>query len=197
MHLPHPQTFHSDLTSERLEIIASSLLDVRFRTIRELDSPLDDHYVRESAVFGRSRNKLIQLYKSKEHDWLGLTSPGMDVTICIGSVPCRFFRDDHENPKKPGFFKRDYVNDLFGVDDSLPVVWLFIVERALTEEDEDRVFFIGYNAFREKVSEWKYGSSAPILHSVGRDTPLPTDIPPAPVGVPEEDAGYNAEAQNE
>lgn len=197
MSLPHPQHFYADLTSERLEIIAAALLDIRFNTIRELDSPYDDAYTRETPVFGRSRNKLIEMCRSGEYEWLTLASPAMDITFRIGQVPCRFFRDDHEVPKKNGFFKRNHVDDLFEIDDEHPVIWRFIVEKALTEEDEDRVFFSGYNAYQEKVSEWMYASACPVLHSVDSETPPAREIPPAQVDVREDEAGRNAEAQNE
>lgn len=197
MSLPHPQHFYADLTSERLETIAAALLDIRFNAIRELDSPYDDTYTRETTVFGRSRNKLIDMCWSEDCDWLTLASPAMDITFRIGQVPCRFFRDDHEAPEKAGFFKRNHVDDLFETDENHPVMWRFIVEKALTEEDEDRVFFNGYNAFQEKVSEWMYASASPVLHSVDSETPPARDIPPAQVDVREDEAGQNAEALNE
>lgn len=197
MSLPHPQRFYADLTSDRLETIAAALLDIRFNTIREMDSPYDDAYTRETPVFGRSRNKLIEMCRSGKYDWLTLASPAMDITFRIGQIPCRFFRDDHEAPKKAGFFKRNHVDDLFGVDEEHPVMWRFIVERAMTDEDEDRVFFNGYNAFQEKVSEWVYASAGPVLHSVGSETPPAREIPPAQVDVREDEAGRNATAQHE
>ncbi|MBB3103781.1 hypothetical protein [Azomonas macrocytogenes] len=197
MSLPHPQHFYADLTSERLETIAAALLDIRFGAVRELDSPYDDTYTRETTAFGRSRNKLIEMCKSGEHDWLTLASPAMDITFRIGQVPCRFFRDDHEAPEKAGFFKRNHVDDLFEIDDNHPVMWRFIVEKALTDEDEDRVFFSGYNAYQEKVSEWMYASSSPVLHSVDSETPPAREIPPAQVDVREDEAGQHDKAQNE
>lgn len=197
MSLPHPQHFYADLTSERLETIAAALLDIRFNTIRELDSPYDDAYTRETPVFGRSRNKLIEMCRGGEYGWLTLASPAMDITFRIGQVPCRFFRDDHEAPEKAGFFKRNNVDDLFEPDESHPVMWRFIVERALTDDDEDRVFFNGYNVFQEKVSEWMYASAGPVLHSVGSETPPAREIPPAQIGVREDEAGQNAAALDE
>tara|TARA_R110001599_G_scaffold16894_3_gene68113 strand:- start:2001 stop:2630 length:630 start_codon:yes stop_codon:yes gene_type:complete len=191
----HPSAFYAELTDDRLTTIAELLLDIRFNTRRELNSDFDDSYTRETATFGRSRNALIQLCQSKRFDWLKLASPGMDVTFFIGNVPCRFFRDDPETPSKKGFFRRNQVDDLFAGDDQQPVMWRFIVERAMTEEDEDRAFFIGYNEYQEEVSNWAYATSATILHSVDKETPPATVLLPADVDVLD-DADSGEEADN-
>lgn len=187
MNLPAPSSFFDELTDERLGVVASKLLDVRYATLRELTSPFDDNYTREGTVFGRSRNMLIDLALRGGLTWMELVNAGMDVTLRIGRVPCRFFRDDPDHPEKAGFFKRNAVDDLFALDESQPVMWRFVVERALNEEDDDRAHFIGYNAFQEKVSEWVYQSGSSILHSVDRSVPPATPIAPAEVDVREED----------
>ncbi len=193
----HPSSFFPDLTDERLAKIAELLLDIRFNTLREMDSPYDDSYTREATVFGRSRNLLIEQCLSRRYSWLSLANPGMDVTFRIGSVPCRFFRDDPENPDKKGFFKRNAVDDLLAEDDSTPVMWRFVVERALTDEDEDRVFFIGYNVYQDKVSQWTYGASGPVLHSVDHETPASRELQPAEVDVRDDSIEKSDKAQSE
>ncbi|WP_162619631.1 hypothetical protein [Salinicola peritrichatus] len=187
MKTKHPSDFFPELYEERLAIVAELLLDIRFNTIREMDSPHDDSYTRECAVFGRTRNAIVELCQSPEHEWLDLASPGMDVTFKIGQVPCRFFRDDPESPEKRGFFRRNRVDDLFSVDDSEPVMWRFVIEKAMTDEDEDRAFFIGHNVYQEKVCQWSYGPSGTVLHSVDNETPPIADIPSPEVGVREEE----------
>jgi len=183
-----PVLFYSELADDRLRQIAIKLLDVRYSTIREMNSPYDDNYTREGAVFGRSRNMLIEMAMSKQYSWMTLAHAGMDVTFNIGGVPCRFFRDDPDSPEKVGFFKRNATDNLFEEDENAPVMWRFVVEKALTDEDEDRVHFIGYNVFQEKVSEWMYRPSTPTLHSVDSDVPPAAIIPPAEVGLREDDS---------
>lgn len=183
MSLFPPNKFYQDLTEDRLKVIATALLDTRYSTLTQMSTSLDDNYTRETAVFGRSRNKLIELCQSNAYDWLSLANAAMDVTIKIGVVPCRFFKDDPISPDKSGFFKRNDVDDLFSANESDPVLWRFVVESSLTEEGEDRVFFIGYNAFQEKISEWQYKSQQPVLHSVDKQTPLPAKILPAEIGL--------------
>lgn len=192
MSLPAPSSFYPELTSDRLGVVAGKLLDVRYATLRELTSPFDDNYTREGTVFGRSRNMLIDLARRGGLPWMELVNPGMDVTVRIGRVPCRYFRDDPDHPEKCGFFKRNAVDDLFALDESQPVVWRFVVERAMTEEDEDRVHFIGYNVFQEKVSVWTYQSGSSVLHSVDRSVPPASPIAPAEIDVREEDGDVAA-----
>lgn len=187
----HPAAFYPELSDDRLRVIAVELLDMRYSTFREMNSPFDDNYTRETAVFGRSRNMLIDLALNGQHDWMSLKHAAMDVTFNIGQVPCRFFRDDPNSPEKAGFFKRNAVDDLFAMDEQHPVMWRFVVEKALAEDDEDRVFFVGYNVYQEKVSEWMYQASAPTLHAVDKDVPVAAEIPPAFVDVREDDSAIH------
>lgn len=197
MTYPHPSSFYPELSEARLAKIAEQLLDVRYNTVREMDSPLDDTYTRETAVFGRSRNMLVKLCLEGKYDWLTLINPSMDVTFKIGNIPCRFFRDDPDAPEKPGFFKRNAVDNLFSLDENDPVMWRFVVEKALAEDDEDRVFFVGYNAYQEKIALWTYGSANSVLHSVDDITPETREIPAAEIDVREESAKKDTKAQNE
>lgn len=187
----HPTTFYPELSDDRLRVIAVKLLDVRYSTFREMNSPFDDNYTRETAVFGRSRNMLIELALGSQYSWMSLKHAAMDVTFNIGQVPCRFFRDDPNSPEKAGFFKRNAVDDLFAIDEQHPVMWRFVVDKALTEDDEDRVFFIGYNVYQEKVCEWMYRGSTPTLHTVDQEIPVAAEIPPATVDVREERSSEN------
>lgn len=188
VNLIHPAAFYPELSEDRLRVIAVKLLDMRYSTFREMNSPFDDNYTRETAVFGRSKNMLIDMALNGQHDWMSLKHAAMDVTFNVGHVPCRFFRDDPNRPEKTGFFKRNVVDDLFAMDEQHPVMWRFVVEKALTEDDEDRVFFVGYNVYQEKVSEWMYQASTPSLHAVDKDVPVAAEIPPAFVDVREDDS---------
>lgn len=174
--LPHPAAFFPALSDERLSIIAVALLDMRHLVIRETDLPHDDSYTRGTRVFGCSRNMLIEMANGGEYDWMALVHAGMDVTFTIGGVPCRYFQDDPERPEKPGFFKRNTTDNLFPVEERDPVMWRFIVEPAMLPDAEDRVFFIGYNVFQEKVSEWMYQASTPNLHSADQGTEVVADM---------------------
>lgn len=196
MTLPHPSTFYACLTDDRLGAIAARLLEVRHKTFRELSTDLDDAYVRETASFGRSRNMLIGMALSSQYPWLNLSHAALDVTARIDGVPFRFFRDDPDNPEKMGFFKRNAVDDLFPSDQRDPMLWRFVIERAESEEAEDQVHFVGYNAYYEKVSQWTYSSGlATLLASVDHDTPPARQLPEPTVELlPDEGEGSGTDA---
>jgi hypothetical protein len=182
MPLPLPSDFHAALSEDRLRAIAVRLLEVRHGTIRELSTELDDNYVRETAIFGRSRNMLIGMALNTQFPWLQLCNAALDVTAEIGSIPFRFFRDDPDRPEKVGFFRRNAFDGLFVPDDQAPVLWRFVVERAESEDAEDQVHFVGYNAYAEKVSQWILTDGAEgRLVGVDRDVPPSKNLPMADV----------------
>jgi hypothetical protein len=189
MVLPLPSCFHSVLTDDRLRMVAGRLLEVRYTTVRELNTPLDDNYVRETATFGRSRNALIAMARSPQFPWLHLRNAALDVTCEIEGILFRFFRDDPDSPGKLGFFRRNAVESLFETDDQTPVLWRFVIERAGMEDEEDQVHFVGYNAYSEKVSQWTLlGGAAGALVSVDKNVPPPKELGLPPLELqPEED----------
>jgi hypothetical protein len=186
--LRKPWTVDLALSELNLAPIAQALLDVRYQTVREMSTPLDCAFTRETAVFGRQRNMLIQMALSPSNA-MQLVHAGMDVTFAIGGNPIRFFTDDPEAPNKHGFFKRNSFDSLFSDDEDMPVIWRFVVEPALTDDEEDRGHFVGYNAFQEKVSQWTYGDRRGGLTSVGGLVPPIVPIAPAEVGFKHDDKG--------
>lgn len=178
-----PSHYSSDLTDDRLQVIAERLLDVRYDVADILSSQLDDNYTRETTTYGRQRNMIIQLALSNQFDWLGLRHTGMDITFSIGIIPCRFFTDDPLHPHKDGFFKRNATDDLFATDDQTPIAWRFIVAKAQLETEEEKVYFIGYNAFNEKICEWVYSGLTKQIHHRDEVAPASVVIPSALVEI--------------
>lgn len=175
--LPAPSQFHPQLTVERLSVIAEGILNVLDNTYSQLSTSLDDNYTRGTCTFGRQRQYLIQLCMSKVHDWLRLTHAGMDVTFEIENIPVRFFSDDPEHPKKPGFFRRNSVDQLWAPDATIPTMWRFVVEKPEFEGEGARVHFVGYSPLEDVLSLWTYGDErVVVLHSTD-------DTPPAPVEI--------------
>ena len=165
------------MNEERLTIMAKELLKVLDQTFELLTTSLDDNYTRGTCTFGRQKNRIIEICMSGEFEWLKLTNPGMDVTFEIEGIPVRFFADDPENPKKPGFFRRNSVDQLFAPESSTPTVWRFVVEKPEFEGEGARVYFVGYNQLEEILSLWTYGDErAAVLHSTD-------DVPPMPVAI--------------
>lgn len=178
------------LTEGRLNTIAKAFLEVYY-DVQELLSTDDDcNYGRGALIFSRSRQRLINMASSGEYSWLKLVNPGMDVTLEIERIPFRFFRDDHETPKKKGFWRRNDTDQLFALDDETPVLFRFIIEKPVQEDDEPEIYFIGYNAQGVQVFEWRYGSFS-VMHSLSDVNPSPVKIGPAPVELPASDTKEN------
>lgn len=180
-----PWDFKPALTAERLNFLAGQFWEVYYAVESLLITEDDCNYGRGALFFGRARKRLINL--SFELDWLKLTNSGMDVTLELAGVPFRFFRDEHENPKKKGFWRRNESDQLFAPNDHEPVIFRFIVQRPISEQDELEVYFIGYNALEEPICEWRYGQ-VPVLIGVDQRRPTVVEQPAAPVDVPEDHA---------
>lgn len=189
-----PWEARQDLTEARLRVIAEGLLNVRHDTHAELATRLDDNYSRACTTFGRQRQWLLQLAKSGRYSWLTLASPAMDLTVNIGNIPARFFTDDHDSPKKRGYFRRNDVDQLFSTNDTEPVMFRFVVEPAATSDDEDRVFFLGHNAYQEVVVEWQYRPRTAIIRPVESDVPRAVVQSDAEVGLKLQDEEQGGDA---
>jgi hypothetical protein len=172
-----PWEFTPQLSEDRLTIVSKELLKVLDQTFELLTTSLDDNYTRGTCTFGRQKNRVIELCMEGGYNWLKLTNPGMDVTFEIEGIPIRFFADDPENPKKPGFFRRNSVDQLFAPVDTTPTVWRFVVEKPEFEGEGARIHFVGYNQLEEILSLWTYGNDrTTVLHSTD-------DTPPKPVSI--------------
>ncbi|MGZ8237498.1 MAG: hypothetical protein ACXWTY_06455 [Methylobacter sp.] len=95
----------------------------------------------------------------------------------------RFFTDNSYNPKKstvliPSHAESTQLN-LFEPSSTDVVLWRFILEPALTDDNNDTVFFIGINAFNEILCRWKHERSATVLHSIDPTTPPAKELMPA------------------
>ncbi|KAA5952040.1 MULTISPECIES: hypothetical protein [unclassified Pantoea] len=189
-----PWDFYPQLNEDRLSLIAEELLQVLDRTYEQLSTAHDDNYTRGTCTFGRQRQMLIALCLSGQHHWLQLTHPGMDVTFNIENIPVRFFADDPENPKKPGFFRRNEVDQLFEPQLTTPTLHRFIVEKPEFEGEGARVHFIGTNALDEIVSKWTYGDgrTPPVLHSTDDTPPSSVSIELDPIKAPQPEKKENS-----
>lgn len=184
-----PWHFKTSLSVDRLNFLAKQFWEIYYDVESTLATEDDCNYSRGAVFFGRSRQRLINL--SFRHDWLDLTNAGMDVTLEIEGVPFRFFRDDHENPKKKGFWRRNVCDQLFAPNEEEPVIFRFIVERPMSDEESLEVYFIGYNALEEAVCEWRYGA-VHVLRGVSDDKPQPVEQKAAPVDLQNEDKETDA-----
>lgn len=185
MPTPQPWDFLPTLSEERLIVIAKALLDIFDEVQRDLSTPLDDNYTRGTTTFGRQKNKIIRLCLSDKYDWLDLRNTSNDLTFAIDGIPFRFFSDDHEKPKKPGFWRRNTQDNLFPAEENEPVYWRFIVEKPLADEAEASVYVIGANSNQDVVCEWKYEEMVRVLTSTTTNRPEAIETPEPEVSLPE------------
>lgn len=185
MSTKQPWEFKASLTNDRLKFLAQQFWEIYYGVESLLSTDDDCNYGRGALFFGRARKRLITLALSDSFDWLKLTNHGMDVTLEIEGTPFRFFRDDHESPKKKGFWRRNGTDQLFAPNEEVPVIFRFIVERPLNDDEVLEIYFIGYNALEEAVCEWRYGR-VHILHGIDENLPQEVEQQPAPVDVPRE-----------
>jgi hypothetical protein len=195
--LASPQRFSPDLTGERLSVVGELMLDVLSKGIAATNTPLDCAYTRAVLPWGWIRNALRLMAQSRQHEWLSLKHAGNDLVIAIGEIPIRFFIDDHINPRKqrvlsPTEGEQAQLTFNFAQrTDDQPALWRFIVERAATEDGENRVFFVGYNKVGEIIAKWEFTESVRAFRSTDSDIPAPAELDPialAPIYPSSQDA---------
>lgn len=200
-----PSEISSSLTSSRLSIISKRMLDVLDDALRTASTDLDCSYARGTLSWARIKNALLQLAQSDEHPWLTIKHSGNDLLLGIGSETVRFFLDDHENPKKMRVLNPTNSEtkqlQLFEEDAHSEYLWRFIIERALTEEDDHQVYFVGYEAHAERdgilIAEWRYNAErVRALAAVDDEIPAAAELVPLELYPIDEDAaeGKNDEA---
>lgn len=182
--LATPEEISPELSSDRLGVVGELMLDVLAKAITATSTQYDCAYSRGALSWAWIKNALLALARSREYSWLSIRHAGNDLVIGVGSYPVRFFIDDHANPRKPRVLSPTdgEVYQLpidFGMkSDTVPVLWRFIVERALTEEDENRVFFVGYNIIGEVVAKWQFTDSVRSFRATDDAVPEAAELPP-------------------
>lgn len=190
----HPSEYHPDLIEERLQFVASKIMEQVHLTYETNSATYDDVWTQGCVIFGRVKNLLIDLARFSGPQWLGLVKEGMDVTPTIGKVPFRFATDNPEAPKKQKILAQNQAEfsqfelAFESADDFLysqeVSKWRWYIKKAHSEEDIPSVHFVGLDCFDTPVCTWKFDETVPQLHSVDGHTPKAKPISEAPVHVP-------------
>ncbi|MFS1290234.1 hypothetical protein ACLRDI_21195 [Pseudomonas piscis] len=191
-----PSEISSSLTSARLSVIAERILDVLDDALRTASTELDCSYARGTLSWARIKNALVLLANSNQYPWLSIRHSGNDLLLGIGNEIVRFFLDDHENPKKMRVLNPTNSEakqlQLFQEDAHSEFLWRFIIERALTDEDEHQVYFVGYESHAEKdgtlIAEWRYNAErVRTLAAVDDEIPAAAKLEPIKLSPIDED----------
>lgn len=202
-----PSEISVSLSSDRLSVISRRILDVLDDALRTASTDLDCSYSRGTLSWARIKNALLQMAKSAEHSWLTVKHSGNDLVLGIGQESVRFFLDDHEQPKKLRVLNPTNAEakqiQLFEDDAHSEFLWRFIIEKAVTDDEDHQVYFVGYEAHSERdgnlVAEWRYNDDGVrTLAAVDSYIPAATELEPIKLSPIDEDTaeGEDYEAVN-
>lgn len=189
----HPSDYHEDLTEERLQFVASKIMKEVLLTYDTNSTANDDSYTQGCVIFGRVRNALIAMHKSKSVDFIGLAKDGMDVTPTIGKVPFRFTTDNPDAPRKVRILRvnpeeqtqLEMAFPLNPFDEGSEIAkWRWYIKKSYSEEDSPSVVFVGLDFNDTVACHWEYDECSPIIHDVSGFVPSAIPITEAPVHVP-------------
>jgi hypothetical protein len=94
-----PSDCHSDLTDERLSVLASFFAEVSSEVADLHDSPAgDDNWSLGCRRNARWRQRLLKKAQSGEWPWFRILKPGKRFVFAVGAVPVRFYRGRHSRP---------------------------------------------------------------------------------------------------
>jgi hypothetical protein len=182
MTLPLPAAFNPAVSSDRLQEVASWLLDELYATEDDLSRSTDNGYTRGCTTFGRQRSRIVAEAASGRHSWFGLPNGNNDVVLTIGGVPCRFSNDDPSNPSKDAVLtaNRYQADFLEFVSPGEPGRFCFIIDRGHDGAAEPRVEFLGFTPSGEVACRW-VSDAVRVLRVEGEQLLAPT----VPVGKPQ------------
>lgn len=94
-----PWEYHSDLTAERLEIVARWIADGRQVALERFDEEAGDNgWTLGCCAFQYGRARILRAADSGEHPWLEVIDRSLQLIFKIGAVPVRIYRGDADEP---------------------------------------------------------------------------------------------------
>lgn len=176
MSLPHPSFYFPELADDKLQTIASMLIEEHEATEDDLRRNTDSGYTRGTTRFGRQKERLIREAQSSKYPWLRLISTTNDLVFSIAGIPFRFSFDIASSPSKPAVTEVSrYQADFFeNSDANRPARQCFILDTSLTNGNEAIVFVQFYAAAGTLISRWS--SFAPARNVVVHRDTLPDAV---------------------
>lgn len=95
----YPWDYHSDLTAERLTIVAQLIADGRQVAIELFDEEAGDNgWTLGCRAFQFGRARILRTAESGKHPWLDVIDRSLQLIFKIGEVPVRIYRGDADEP---------------------------------------------------------------------------------------------------
>lgn len=95
----YPWEYHSDLTAERLAIVARLIADGRQTAIELFDEEAGDNgWTLGCRAFQFGRARILRAVDSGEYPWLDVIDRTLQLIFKIGEVPVRIYKGDADEP---------------------------------------------------------------------------------------------------
>ncbi|EPM5584604.1 peroxidase [Vibrio sp. V09_P4A23P171] len=202
--MKQPWELNSSLTSQRIQLLASLMREVRDSVI-----DLHDDFLGDSArstglrAYECCRNQIIRASANKEvWPWLGIVKSDGRFTFSIDSVPVRLYRGKPSSPEErrliPSIEALCQMSLLsVEVGDAAAILWFFAIE-----VDElryvERVTFTGF-LDGTQVSCWEVplDEKVPAFNTIGVELPEPVATPKAPVYIKKKEEKAQNDGQSD
>jgi hypothetical protein len=95
----YPWEYHSDLTAERLAIVARLIADGRQVAVELFDEEAGDNgWTLGCRAFQFGRARILRAVDSREYPWLDVIDRTLQLIFKIGEVPVRIYKGDADEP---------------------------------------------------------------------------------------------------
>lgn len=95
----YPWEYHSDLTAERLVIVARLIADGRQAAVELFDEEAGDNgWTLGCRAFQFGRARILRAVDSSEYPWLDVIDRTLQLIFKIGEVPVRIYKGDADEP---------------------------------------------------------------------------------------------------
>ena len=94
-----PWDYHSDLTEERLKIVAAMLVDGRHAALERFDEEAGDNgWTHGCRAFQFCRHRILRAIDAETYGWLTAIDRTLQLIFKIGEVPVRIYKGDADEP---------------------------------------------------------------------------------------------------
>ncbi len=151
-----PTNYNSDLTDERIILLAQFFALVRGEVIERHDEEIlgDTPLSLGMRAYECCRSRLISQSELGEWPWLSILTPEKRFTFSIGNTPVRFVRNHPESLPDKKLIRSEEAEkqlDLFSDDLPLsPTHWFLVIDTYYTNA-ADSIYFVGYNNANEII----------------------------------------------